>query len=96
MKQKILTLTLIFGCFMMVSLGQSIKEKADQKAKDPATRENAAKADVIIQQRTITPPSSGQQIERQERRSSRLQQKMARRKRLRRSFHGRHSLMKRR
>ena len=42
------------------SIAQDVKKKIDEQAKDPRTKENAAKADVFIQNKHIIADSSVQ------------------------------------
>jgi hypothetical protein len=48
-----LTLLITATLFSMASFAQTVKEGIDKAAKDPATKENAAKADVKLLDKTI-------------------------------------------
>ena len=53
MKKKILTL-LVVGILVSISASsQTIKDNIDKLAKDKSTKDRAAKADVLIQKKTI-------------------------------------------
>jgi len=53
-----LLLTGLITCLSMASFAQSAKEKIDKVAKDPMTKENAAKADVRLHDKKIIADSS--------------------------------------
>ena len=98
---KLFTLSMILGCITMSSFGQESKEKLEQKA-NPAKKEMAAKADVMVQSTSILPQDDGNRLSHQnklqkrEQRVMRRQQRIVRHKRLRHNFHHQHSLIKRR
>ena len=102
--KKIGALTLILGCFTIISYSQDVKEIIPVK-KDPSIHEMGAKADVISVQPTndknrISSPGiqrkDQEKTVRREQRLLRRQQRMVRHQRLRRSFHHQHTLIRRR
>ena len=52
---KIFALLLALSITTVSALSQTIKENIDKAAKDKNTKDRAAKADVLIQPKTITP-----------------------------------------
>lgn len=51
MKKQLLFLSIVL--LSTASFAQDVKKKIDAQAKDPKTKENAAKADVFVQKKTI-------------------------------------------
>lgn len=52
MKKQLLFLTTII-MISSIAFAQDVRKKIDAQAKDPKTKENAAKADVFVQKKTI-------------------------------------------
>jgi hypothetical protein len=53
MKKKILTLLFAAGLVSLSASSQTIKQNIDKQAKDKNTMDRSAKADVLIQKKTI-------------------------------------------
>jgi hypothetical protein len=53
MMNKRILLLIALASVSIVSLAQDVKAKIDRHAKDPATKERAAKADVFIQNKHV-------------------------------------------
>ena len=53
MKKKILSLLFAASMMSMSASSQTIKDNIDKLAKDKSTKDRAAKADVLIQKKTI-------------------------------------------
>lgn len=58
--QKKITLLASVVLMCGASLAQDVKKKIDEHAKDPKTKENAAKADVFIQNKRIVADTTAQ------------------------------------
>ncbi len=53
MKTKFFTIAFSLSLLSLNSISQTVRDKINKQAKDPATRENAAKADVYVQKNII-------------------------------------------
>jgi hypothetical protein len=58
MNKKIFLLTTFLTALSMTSFSQTIKDNIDKAAKNPSTKENAAKADVHLHNKTTIIDSS--------------------------------------